>query len=308
MFISVVIPLFNKEHSIVKAIDSVLLQKYVHFELIIIDDGSTDSSLDRISHYTDPRVQIISQKNQGVSAARNNGVALAKANYVAFLDADDCYHEDFLSRIVSLINISPEAALFCCRFQLVNEVGELFVPAGTLAPGFKGELSCFFATFRDNRSLIHPSCMAVNKQHFWAVGGFAAGKAVGEDLQLILQLALQGKVVADYTVAATVFRNAENRTAHRAPAQISCHIQYFLGNDNWQQIAEDKARIALLDFMQHNTLVHIAGAALNGKRTLARYYAKLLWPFNKSYCLLGFMLSILPTAVLARLKRQRNHG
>lgn len=308
MFISVVIPLFNKAQSIGRAIQSVLTQEYQNFELIIVDDGSTDDSLTQVKQFNDPRIRLFSQRNQGVSIARNNGVKHAKADYVAFLDADDSYHPDFLCRIVELINANPQAAMFCCRFQLVDEQNAVFVPKGTLPNGFIGQLPCFFTSFKQNRSLIHPSSMAVNKKLFWSVGGFPAQKAVGEDLQLMLLLALQAPVMADYRVAATVFRNAENRTIDRKPAQSSCHLEYFLAGKHWQHNFEHAQIKALLSFVSYNALLHAAGAAANNQPTLARHYAALLWPQHKTYSLLSWLISLAPMSWLNYLKNRRNHG
>lgn len=307
-FITVVIPLYNKEQSVERAIHSVLSQSYSDFELIVVDDGSTDQSYHVSGNIKDKRIKLLQQRNQGVSAARNAGVQQATSEYIAFLDADDCYHSDFLERIVGLINDYPSAALFSCRFQLVDEAGNTFTPAGNLPTNFRGALPCFFTSFKQNRSLIHPSCMAVNKSAFMTVGGFPVGKSVGEDLQLMLMIALYGKVVTDYQIASTVFRNAENRTANRLPAQASCHITYFLNNTDWQASGLARANKALLSFMYHNTLLHIAGACLNEQRPLARHYARLLWPHHKLYSLCGYGLSFTPTILLDLIKRQRNHG
>lgn len=308
MLISVVIPLFNKSNSIERAICSVLAQTHHHFELIIVDDGSTDDSYAKLNAYPDPRIKLFRQPNQGVSAARNKGVELASADYVAFLDADDCYHPHFLSNITNLIKRYDEAVLYCCRFQFVDEAGRTFTPSGNLAANFNGILPCFFRAFQDNRSLIHPSAMAVNKAAFLAAGGFPLGKAVGEDLQLMLTLALIGKVAADYQLAATVFRNAENRTADRVPASASCHIEYFLTQNDWRVLANAEQQSALLTFVYHNTLLHIAGACLNSQRALARRYARLLWQHKKLLGLAGFALSALPTLWLTLLKQRRNHA
>ncbi len=87
--ISVVIPLYNKEPYIKRAIDSILAQKIQDYEIIVIDDGSTDKSAEVVKSFPDPRIRLIQQENAGVSAARNRGIEEAKAELIAFLDADD---------------------------------------------------------------------------------------------------------------------------------------------------------------------------------------------------------------------------
>ena len=96
--ISVVIPLFNKQTSIRRTIASVLDQTYPHFELVVVNDGSTDNSLSVVNEFTDSRIRVITQPNAGESGARNRGIIEAKCPVVAFLDADDEWLRAFLKR------------------------------------------------------------------------------------------------------------------------------------------------------------------------------------------------------------------
>jgi len=109
---SIVIPLYNKQNSIRRAIASVLAQKYPHFELIIVDDGSTDDSFEMASAIQDPRICIVRQENRGGSAARNRGVAEAKYDWVAFLDGDDEWLPDFLMQMYKLCNDFPGYGIY----------------------------------------------------------------------------------------------------------------------------------------------------------------------------------------------------
>ncbi|WP_303187551.1 glycosyltransferase family 2 protein [Phocaeicola coprocola] len=124
--ISVVIPLYNKAHTIINTLNTVFNQIYQDFEVIIIDDGSTDNSVEIINqNFTDNRIKIIRQKNAGVSSARNRGVDESKGKYIAFLDGDDEWHPEYLSTMHKLIQKYPQAGLFLCAGLIYNADGSV---------------------------------------------------------------------------------------------------------------------------------------------------------------------------------------
>lgn len=100
MLISVIIPLYNKENYIYETIKSILNQSYENFEIIIIDDGSTDKSSFIVSEIQDSRIHLFLQKNHGVAYTRNKGIKIAKGDYILFLDADDFLHNDALKKMI----------------------------------------------------------------------------------------------------------------------------------------------------------------------------------------------------------------
>ena len=101
--ISVIIPLYNKEKQIAKTLQTVLNQTYQNFEIVIVNDGSTDRSVDEVKKFLNSRIRLINQKNGGVSAARNRGIKEAKGEYLAFLDADDIWQNNYLQTQIDLI-------------------------------------------------------------------------------------------------------------------------------------------------------------------------------------------------------------
>ena len=103
-FFSIIVPTYNRAQNIKGAIESVLLQTYTSWELIIIDDGSTDHTKEVISKFTDTRINYIYQKNQERSCARNNGIKVAKGQYICFLDSDDFYLANHLQSFLTHIN------------------------------------------------------------------------------------------------------------------------------------------------------------------------------------------------------------
>jgi glycosyltransferase involved in cell wall biosynthesis len=109
--VSIIIPCYNAENYIKKTIDSVLCQTYQNFEIIIVNDGSTDSSSKIIKTVKDGRIHLVEQKNKGVSYSRNNGIYLAKGEFIVFLDADDLLDPSFLEKRV--FRLSKSAAIAC---------------------------------------------------------------------------------------------------------------------------------------------------------------------------------------------------
>lgn len=112
--VSVIIPVYNKEHYVVKCVTSVLEQTFHEFELIIVDDGSTDNSIKLVSQINDPRIISIRQSNKGPGAARNVGLSKAKGKYVTFLDADDYWEREFLKTAMDCLESNSECAVFIC--------------------------------------------------------------------------------------------------------------------------------------------------------------------------------------------------
>ena len=137
MFVSVIIPLYNKERFIARAIRSVCAQTFGNFELIVIDDGSTDRGADLARQYGDSRVRVISQDNAGPGAARNTGIGAANGELLAFLDADDEWLPDFLKQGVAILNQHPEAASVTSGYvEMPSMVESRSLPAfSCLRPG-----------------------------------------------------------------------------------------------------------------------------------------------------------------------------
>jgi len=157
--ISVVIPLYNKEEFIARAIRSVLGQSYESFELIIIDDGSTDNSYDVARNFSDPRVVILRQENKGEGQARNSGIDHARGKIVAFLDADDIWTPDHLKTIYDLYCAFPSAGLFSTKIthaRIGNDEVDLPVLTDRLA------IIDYFKESVTNLAIVSSSSAAMN--------------------------------------------------------------------------------------------------------------------------------------------------
>ena len=196
---SIIIPLYNKAPYIAKAIQSVAAQTFQEFELIVIDDGSKDESLEklRVTSYelreTNPEfysnLKIVEQPNQGVSTTRNNGVKLAKYPYIAFLDADDWWEPTFLEEMKALICEFPEAGIYGSGYFKVKN-GQ-FIPA-KIAVGaeFKCGYIDYFKVYAQTMWMpLWTGAVIVPKAVFEEFKGFKPELKMGEDFHLWVRIA-----------------------------------------------------------------------------------------------------------------------
>lgn len=121
--ISVIVPVYNAEKYLNRCIDSVLSQSYNDFELILVNDGSQDGSLEICQEFAekDNRIRVFSQANSGASAARNHGIDKANGEWITFVDADDSVDCDYLSEFVDLRRKYPNSKLFTCGLQIISD-------------------------------------------------------------------------------------------------------------------------------------------------------------------------------------------
>lgn len=122
--VSVIIPLYKAEKYIATTVQSVLEQTYSNFELLIIDDGSPDKSLEICQQFTDSRIKIIRQVNRGPAAARNTGLRQAQGQYIAFLDADDIWHSTKLEKHVNHLDNFPDVGVSYSYVAFINGEGK----------------------------------------------------------------------------------------------------------------------------------------------------------------------------------------
>jgi glycosyltransferase involved in cell wall biosynthesis len=213
MHVSVIIPLYNKAAHIMRTLDCVFAQTHGDFEIIVVDDGSTDGGADVVRGYTDPRVRLIQQANAGVSAARNRGIAEAHTNLLSFLDADDEWSNDFLETVLNLRKKFPDAGVWGTAYTMINANGTLS-PVQLLEEVRRqkdGMILNFFLTASVAQP-IHASSMLVRKDAMLKAGGFQVGLARLEDTLMLFCLALRYPF-AFCPVSKTFYRmDAENRT------------------------------------------------------------------------------------------------
>lgn len=185
--VSIVIPCFNSERFVGEAIRSALLQSYSNFEVIVVDDGSTDESLAVINSFTDDRLLVLQQVNQGACVARNLGFNSASGEYIKFLDSDDVLVENALSEQVGQLELAePGAIIFGYGYNFVGDISNF-----ELYPKVVREVTDDFSVTLVLRSILI-SCSLYPRVYLSEVGGFDAEVTSRQEWALNLKLLLSG--------------------------------------------------------------------------------------------------------------------
>jgi hypothetical protein len=196
MMFSVVIPLYNKGQTIERAIRSVLVQTVPEFEVVVVNDGSTDEGPGVVERMADSHIRLVHQENQGVSAARNRGIAEARFDLIAFLDGDDEWKPTFLETVTRLARTFPEAAVFATSYLFAQEDQRVWPSQlrGVPPAPWEGILTDYFAVAARSDPPLWSSAVAVKKKALLRVAGFPPGVTSGEDLLTWARLALDGEI------------------------------------------------------------------------------------------------------------------
>ena len=198
MRFSIIIPLYNKEPYVAKAVNSVLSQTYPDFELVIMDDGSKDESYDVASKAIEGRenCHIHRQENAGVSMARNNAAALSRGDYLCFLDADDWWDPNFLTEMSGLIDVCPDAGIYGTGYTIVNEKkNKTRVAPIAVEPGFERGYINYCRVYSKTLAMpLWTGAVCIPRAIFNEMQGFPKGIKLGEDFLLWMKIALKYKV------------------------------------------------------------------------------------------------------------------
>ncbi len=216
MKFSVVMPLYNKEKSVARAIASVLSQTFEDFELIVVDDGSTDNSLGIANGYIDSRIKVLTKENGGVSSARNFGLKYCGGELVAFLDADDQWDCQFLSTIAQLVRSFPTALIYSTAyFNRESGKPDSFVTFEGLKNSTNGEiLKEYFQLIQKKGASINNSSTSVVRLEYFREGlSFPVGMRSYEDHAVWYRLALRGDVAYVAKSLVCIHKDSENRSS-----------------------------------------------------------------------------------------------
>lgn len=308
---SVVIPLYNKEKYILRTVASVLAQNFTKFELLIIDDGSVDSSLLALEHISDCRVRIIQQDNQGVGAARNKGMVEAQYDWIAFLDADDLWSVNHLNELNEIIKTSSSLGMIATRCLRKNKYLNL-PTVEEYKPG-KICLIDYFVEASKQPEIINSSCVAINKKVFRSIGGFS-NKRSGEDLEywvkvaLLYPVAVSDKVTSYYLLGTGGIMDSQHEVREKTPQiissindmspAISVLVKESLKNPSILKEKRIKKYINSVLF----SIVKVA--VYNDNISLAKGYSKLALPQLSPTYIFFPVFRVTPDLILNKIKNR----
>jgi glycosyltransferase involved in cell wall biosynthesis len=185
--VSVVIPLFNRKDTILRAVQSALDQSHGNIEVVVVDDGSTDDPASVLDSAADPRIRYVRQPNSGACAARNHGIDVARGEYVAFLDSDDAFLPDHLSTSIAALRTAPKSTIVYGRIR-VDRGEERYFTKPPRAPRHNEPISEYLLC---DRGFIQTSTVVLRRE-FAAQVRYQVGLRFGQDTDFAIRLAAAG--------------------------------------------------------------------------------------------------------------------
>ena len=275
-FFSVVISLFNKEKSIGNTIKSVLNQTFMDYEIIIINDGSTDKSEEIVREFNNEKIKLYSTKNQGVSQARNLGIEKSNGKLIAFLDADDFWFPEHLLRLQELYYRFPDCGFYATNYEMYfsskKTIPNVFIDIPKTE--WRGIVKDFFKSSMINRITL-TSAIAVPKNIFTEIGNFdpKITLGAGEDIDLWIRIALKHKVAFDNQVSTRYQLDSENRVS-----LTKTLTRNFAKFEQFE--AEEKTNLSLKKFLDLYRTEFAIKHKLAGDLQTFEYYKKQINPKN----------------------------
>ena len=271
--ISVIIPAYNCALYIVQAIESVLQQKDCSYEIVVIDDGSTDSTPEVLEPYKD-RINYIRQENKGVAAARNHGIHLARADLIAFLDADDYFLPGKLAAQAAVFANRRDLGIVHSGWQRVDADGNKLLNVYPWEDVPELNLETWLRW-----KPVLPSAMMFRREWLQYVGGFDARFPPAEDTNLVLKLALKGCKTAWLRQITVCYRQHEESAMHKGLPQARSLIA--VTNDFFAQPNLPQSVKLMEHSIRYGTLVWIAWYLhYTGHKAETIEYLKQAWEYR----------------------------
>lgn len=278
--VSIVIPVYNAEAFIEETVQSVLKQTYTNIEVIIVNDGSTDSSLEKVQAFaSDGRVTVLGQTNAGVAVARNKGLNHASGKYIAFLDSDDVWLPNFLQKRIDVLEEQHEVGMITSNMQFIDAKSSLL---GVIEKGLDGKAFRRVIEFEQGYGTC-PSNFLTRKSLVETVGGFNQSLSNVADKLFVLEIS-QLTSVMNIPEVTLYYRIHANNMHSNLSLMIADYKRYL-------SIISEKQLLSKAEFTKlHSRISYIFAGAYLSKRKFGFFSLSLL----KS-----FLLS--PTFVLQRI-------
>jgi glycosyltransferase involved in cell wall biosynthesis len=304
MQISVVIPLYNKCKTIRRALGSVFAQSVQPYEIIVVNDGSTDESERIVEQINDPFIRLVHQTNAGVSAARNKGIELAKGDWIAFLDADDEWKPEFLETMQFLARTYLQCRVVACAYLLQDHHGNQKPIVLHKMPfmGEHGVLANYFEVASCSHPPVWTSAVVAGKEALISIGGFPVGIISGEDLLTWARLAVRYAI--GYTLLPlSIFNIDEVHQITQKPTRLhDVNDPVGKGLVLLKDVSNQKY---LKNYISHWFKMRASvNIRLNNRKLVIKYALKALGynPFNfKAY--LFIIMAFLPVYIQDKIKQ-----
>lgn len=297
-YFSIIIPLFNKEKHILETLDHVWSQNFSDFEVIVVNDGSTDRSLEKVKSVSDSRLKLFSIENEGVSHARNYGISKATSDLIVFLDADDFWLDHHLLDLKDLFENFPDCGMYCKAYD--KKDGSVMIPSkfktiptDTL---WKGVIKDYFKSSVIN-SIAWTSAVMIPKSIFEKVGYFNEDYNSGEDTDLWIRIALKFPVAFSNKVSAIHNLDSDHKITDQSLSARS-HIDF----NSFQN--QEKTNTSLKTYLDLNRYSVAIQYKLEGNKLLAEAAFKPIDKNNLSA--LQKLLFSLPNFIIRQLLTSRN--
>jgi len=269
--VSVIIPTYNRGHLLPDAIDSVLAQDFSDYELIVVDDGSTDNTLTILDGYTN-RVKVYRQTNQGVSAARNHGITVSSGEFIAFLDSDDLWLPQKLAVQFAFFNSTPEALI--CQTQ------ETWIRNGVRVNPKKRHQKPSGRIFEKSLELclVSPSAVMIRRRLFDSVGLFDESLPACEDYDLWLRISSRFPVyLIDKPLIVKKGGHADQLSGMKGLDRFRIRALLKIIDSGLLTPAQQKAAV---DVVKRKCAIYAGGCLKRNRPDEARYYTQLAERFD----------------------------
>ena len=223
-YFSIIVPLYNKVDYLHRALESIQQQTWDNYEVLIVDDGSTDGSSAKAVEYLLPNWRLVFQKNKGVSSARNQGTKVANGSYLCFLDADDCWHPRYLEYMHLIIESYPRAGLYGTNYQQIK--GEDFPVYKNYSGKVNSRKINLYRAWMI-RNPLNTDGMVVAKDVFLDVGGFDITQRYYEDATLMFKIASSKSIVVTSMVLTYYFLDVKNNANSRMRKSLPLYPGYL---------------------------------------------------------------------------------